>query len=1174
MDDALAWIIEELRGPRGNDARALGARIAREWASLRPRASELEQYDDPRVRVALAYALGRMEREENDETLLVRLMSDPSEDVASAAVAAFRKGYPPAVADALRAIVMGDRVFAMHVRALSEVRAQTDEPLLRSLVGSIDAEIGKAAIVALGRMPVLDAASLAVLIEAMTTDATRNIAADALSTQILRHGAHAIRETLTPDASEMLVRVTARADPKVAATLRLVHPPVAPVAPVAPVSRPAVDPFAALKSFGHLLARDDRRHAHREGGDETVREIAAMLEGERDGRTGPRKSVLVVGPPQIGKTNLIHAVARELGTRGFSVLESSWAEVFVGTKWQGEWETRLKTLIDLVRAPAKIVLYMTDMHALASLGRNVHRNTGFAEEIAPYLERGELALIGEASDDNLRAGAQRSEILRRGFERVRLREPGPEETKNILRARLRDRAERDAIPYSASDQTLDDLLDLARVVAPAAARPGASVALLEQVVAAKSERAKLEPSASAAIDASEVVLALSRSTGLPAALLDDRIAFDAAQTRAFFEDRVLGQPEAVDVVVELATLVKAGLTDPDRPIGSLFFVGPTGVGKTEIAKSLAEYLYGSPDRMVRFDMSEFRDWESYERLIGSARNGTEGLLTKKIEDQPFSVVLLDEIEKAHANVHDLLLQILDDGRLTDARGVSVDMRRCVVIMTSNLGSKIDVDVIGFGADGDSAPSQDAVLRILRKSFRPELINRFGRIVVFRPLTPEILRTLVRRELGKAALRSGVVRRRVVLDLAPELVDLLASEGFSIAYGARPLKRRVERRVLLPIAHALVKLGSDSHGTVLRVEAKDGEVVVRVVTPRAPAPTTMPHAASAPITRETASARIGALMDRVAAIARSPERENERRLRGELLEHTRAVTFWDEPVRARADMIELADLDERLGALEQIDKRLEGAAELVRDFLERDASLRVRVDHVLKEIEPAVDELEHRFLAEQREDRADVFFTIKRIGGAKDDAAFVEELALMYERWAEAHEVTSALIDEQVDARGFVHRTWYWEGSALFGKLRAEAGLHRYEHGGRGKERRASLAEVIVWPVPPHAPAVRIARSQRRGKWKIAIDGGALELTCRHDLPDTIVQSYRAASSLSSTAPRRDDVIRRYGVEGRYAVDSDTGQRFREKDFASSGLDEIVAARVRARLEKLRVATGG
>src|SRR5207302_2526740 len=258
------------------------------------------------------------------------------------------------------------------------------------------------------------------------------------------------------------------------------------------------------------------------------------------------------------------------------------------------------------------------------------------------------------------------------------------------------------------------------------------------------------------------------------------------------------------------------------------FVGPTGVGKTELARALAELLFGDPARMARLDMSEYATYEAYERLIGQGAN--PGLLTSTVRERPFTVLLLDEIEKAHLNVFDLCLQIFDAGRLTDAQGRTADFRRTIIVLTSNVGGRIATEApVGFGRGVPKAPDSQVTMRELSRSFRPEFLNRIDRIVQFRPLSAETAEKIARREVARVLERSGITRRKLVVDVDPAVLPLLLREGYSPAYGARPLKRTVERLVLLPVARAIA-VGEAAPGSILRLVSRSNRVEVAIEPP--------------------------------------------------------------------------------------------------------------------------------------------------------------------------------------------------------------------------------------------------------------------------------------------------------------------------------------------------------
>jgi ATP-dependent Clp protease ATP-binding subunit ClpC len=364
----------------------------------------------------------------------------------------------------------------------------------------------------------------------------------------------------------------------------------------------------------------------------------------------------------------------------------------------------------------------------------------------------------------------------------------------------------------------------------------------EKAAALRDELAELERRAAAVaedgdtavpeVTAEDIAEVVSRITGIPVAQLTEEEKERLLRLEEHLHQRVVGQDEAVTAVAEAVRRSRAGLGDPDRPIGSFLFLGPTGVGKTELARALAEALFGSQDRMVRFDMSEFQERHTVSRLMGAPPGyvGYEeaGQLTESVRRRPYSVLLLDEIEKAHPDVFNVLLQLLDDGRLTDAQGRAVDFRNTVVIMTSNLGSDVISGQLaagftasgGDGDDGAAASLRDRIMRRLRESFRPEFLNRIDEIIVFRRLEPEQLRQIT--DLLLDETRRRLRAQDLTVEFTTEAVDLLARRGHQPEFGARPLRRTIQREVDNRLSSLLLS-GRLRPGQRVLVTVRDGEI---------------------------------------------------------------------------------------------------------------------------------------------------------------------------------------------------------------------------------------------------------------------------------------------------------------------------------------------------------------
>jgi ATP-dependent Clp protease ATP-binding subunit ClpC len=491
--------------------------------------------------------------------------------------------------------------------------------------------------------------------------------------------------------------------------------------------------------------------------------------------------------------------------------------------------------------------------------------------LKPALARGELHIIGATTIDEYRKNIDKDAALERRFQPIMVPEPSVSDTIEILRG-LRDRYEAhhqvrftdEALVAAAelSDRYITDrflpdkaidLIDQAgarvrlRSVTPARDRREAERQLEEhrrekdQAVAAedyerasqlRDEISQLESQANdgraqqsvSAVTAADIAEVVARSTGIPVSQLTQEEKDRLLRLEEHLHDRVIGQDEAVAAVAEAVRRSRAGLGDPGRPIGSFLFLGPTGVGKTELARALAEALFGSDDRMIRIDMSEFQERHTVSRLVGAPPGyvGYEeaGQLTEAVRRSPYAVLLLDEIEKAHNDVFNILLQLLDDGRLTDGQGRTVDFKNTVVIMTSNLGSELIAGrrATGFTA-GDPGPAADESLRDrlmsrLREQFRPEFLNRIDDIVIFRQLDQTQLRQITALLLAETKRRLHA--QHISVDFTPEAVDWLARHGFQPAFGARPLRRTIQREVDNRLSAQLLdgRLQPGQHVTVL------------------------------------------------------------------------------------------------------------------------------------------------------------------------------------------------------------------------------------------------------------------------------------------------------------------------------------------------------------------------
>jgi ATP-dependent Clp protease ATP-binding subunit ClpC len=803
-----------------------------------------------------------------------------------------------------------------------------------------------------------------------------------------------------------------------------------------------------LKTFGTLLTLEAHsgKLPRAYEADQAVEAVCAVLRGD-----APRAAVLV-GESGSGKTAIVYELTHRLAqdpTGPWYVLRVAPSEFLAGTVYLGEWETKLRNLVAAARHPRRVILYVPNLEELATVGMTTKSDSNVANALAPHIERGDVTIIGESTPETFRKGLGAVRSLRRLFHTVQVPPTEPEETRDILWAVAEEAG------VEIPETVLDRMMELADYYSTGTAQPGRTVGLLRRILGGVTAQ-------SGPITERQVLNTLSTSTGIPADLLDDSVPLDRSQVRRHFESRVMGQPEAVEAVVDLVTLVKAGLTDPNKPFGVMLFVGPTGVGKTELARALAELLFGDPARMVRLDMSEYATYEAYERLIGQGPN--PGLLTSTVRERPFSVLLLDEIEKAHFNVFDLCLQIFDAGRLTDAQGRTADFRRTIIILTSNVGSRIATEApVGFGRSLPPAPDNQVTLRELARSFRPEFLNRIDRIVTFRPLSAETAEKIARREVAAVLERSGITRRKLLVDVDPAVLPLLLREGYSPAYGARPLKRTVERLVLLPVARAIAS-GDAPPASILRLVARAGRVEVEVAPPeteeekaKAQAP---PRAASVAQHGEQLQDQVAVLRERSAPLVGR---------KSTLLELLAAQGAWDNRPAAEERADEAFRIDGILGKLDRLDRSVREATDSTR--------LRRLTERDLARIEEQLEGLEGRahlvsFLVSCRDPRdlGDALLVLTRVGVARADVDGVSRLGRMYLRMAERLDLEVDILDDHSTADPPEDTVALLiTGAGAFGLLLHERGLHHLTtgkgEGHEGKRQQREVVRVEVFPVP-------------------------------------------------------------------------------------------------------------
>jgi ATP-dependent Clp protease ATP-binding subunit ClpC len=542
--------------------------------------------------------------------------------------------------------------------------------------------------------------------------------------------------------------------------------------------------------------------------------LSNLLGGEK------RQGVLLVGPELSGKTELLYAWLREERTAGRErrVFATSGARLIAGMSGFGQWQERV---LRVMRAAQDLdaVLYFENLGEL--LAQHSTESIDLPGAMKPFLEEGKVRFLGELGPESLDLLESRHPGLFATLTRVRLEPLSAKTTCDALRARVSWQRQSEPTRPALTHDAVEPLVELAERYLPSRALPGKALRLYEEMRAGLQQE-RTGDGQTPMLTRERVYSLFSLKTGVPEFLLREDRALLAGDVEAYFRRQLIGQELAVRRVVETLCMVKAGLQPQGKPLATFLFVGPTGVGKTELARLLATFLFGSPERLFRFDMSEFMDAWAADRLIRGNEQG-EGLLTRRVRQQPFCVLLLDEIEKAHPAVFDLLLQVCGEGRLTDSRGRTAWFHNALIIMTSNLGAAHRRSPLGIGATATDDTTY--YLREVHKHFRPEMINRIDQIIPFHTLTSDQVSEVARLGVEKLRQRRGLLQRGITLELPAEATRTLAASGYQEAYGARAMRRHLDQQLVAPVARALSSAGREAQGGRLEVSMREGGLSV-------------------------------------------------------------------------------------------------------------------------------------------------------------------------------------------------------------------------------------------------------------------------------------------------------------------------------------------------------------
>ena len=620
-------------------------------------------------------------------------------------------------------------------------------------------------------------------------------------------------------------------------------------------------------------------------------------------RQTPPRSLLISGEPQVGKTSFLQLLARRVAADGWAVFEASGADLQADQVYIGQLEGRIRQFLDELAKDYRLIWYIPDVVQLAMSGRHLGQSATMLDQIIPAIAAGRLRIWCEATPKGTARLMQINPSLRGLLETVTIEPLSAAETLVLARDVVAAMTAQTKIRFDPDCAEI--ALATARQYLGTNGLPGSALLMLKLTAVRAKEQTEIAPH--------QVLETLAQLSGLPVSILDTRGRLDLKLIRDFFATRVIGQEEAVAAMVERIAMLKAGLNDPDKPIGVFLFAGPTGTGKTELAKAVSTFLFGSVERMIRLDMSEFQTHDSISKILGQNSSGAleADSLISRVRKQPFSVLLLDEFEKSHPMIWDLFLQAFDEGRLTDAMGQTADLRHCLIILTSNLGATAHRSLgVGFAPQADVF-NNDQVLRAISQTYRPEFQNRLDKVIVFRPLTRELMRGILRKELAALLERRGLKDRAWAIEWEASALEFLLEKGFSPEMGARPLKRAIDQYVVSPLAAIIVEkrfpegeqfLFVRSDGEGIQVEFVDPDADVAPadnVVAEAPAePAGLPALAAAILSPKGTRTEFHVLEKEYEAIERMLASAPWEELKDRLTEEMAAADFWSRPDRFR------------------------------------------------------------------------------------------------------------------------------------------------------------------------------------------------------------------------------------------------------------------------------------
>jgi ATP-dependent Clp protease ATP-binding subunit ClpC len=834
------------------------------------------------------------------------------------------------------------------------------------------------------------------------------------------------------------------------------------------------------------------------GRDQEIDQILTSLASPLKGR------IVVTGGARVGKTAVIQAVAAR-------IYEGHCPEVLKGSQlWAlsarsilrafgvRDWHDKLGRLMEKWADRPDVILNVDALPTTLMAGATAEDPYDMAQFLLGQLQSSSNRILAEGRSSAVQAFLETYTEYKHVLMEVRVPELSLDASADIVTKATHDLEQSQNVNVSA--QAVDAAIDLTRRFALNERLPGKAIDLIAEGIALQSERDVESPE----VTKKDIVDRFGERTGLPHILLSDEEPYDEAIVRRYFSDRVLGQDQAVDVVVQTLSLLRTRLNNPDRPMGVFLFMGPTGVGKTELARALSGFLFSSEDHIVRFNMADYTaEWHT-DTLFGSPHgfglDARRGQLTVRLQDHAFAVILLDEFEKAHPEVFQRFLQLFDEGMLLNGASETVNLRNSIFILTSNFGARLlQSGKLGFGPSISQDDQENRIREEMVHFFTPEFINRIDAVLFFKPLTRPVLREIAYRRVQEVLQREGIARRDVDVEVDEGVIDWVVEHGYSERYGARYLSRQIEKTITYPLAQQLIR-NDPPPGSLLRLFIHNERIASALVLP-VKAAAEEPAAANLLIDTKKLPKRLTAdhlrtglplLRERVKSLEEAHDLHAAREQLTDLLQAMSTASFWDDPDTIQPKLATVGHLSSQVELVDGLRRNLEELADYVgeieADSPEALSEAVLRYRYLVRELPRA----ELTMLIDEPWDTLSAYICIEARGRKTASGKWVAELAEMYTAWAAKREFTVNIISEEMMKSGNLQSVLIAiTGYGVYGLLRGEAGTHQLIQTAKNGAAEIVEAKVELQPVLPQSEMPPLERSHLNVQTHVIDEPGAL-----------------------------------------------------------------------------------